>query len=63
MTLEDIEFELEMTGMSRDQKTKLLSSVKKSGFDAKALDKKLIAMGYEPVFTIYDDKDERKKKS
>lgn len=55
MTLEEIEFELEMTGMSREQLMKILSSVKRSGYDAKALDQKLRLMGFPPAFSIYDD--------
>ncbi|MBT5934889.1 hypothetical protein [Sulfurimonas sp.] len=58
MTIEEVEFELEMAGLSREQQIKLLSSIRRSGFDAKALDKKLLLMGFAPVFTIYDDKEE-----
>jgi len=63
MTLEEIEFELEMAGLSREQQIKIMSSIKRGGFDAKAVDKKLILMGFTPVFTIYDDEDERKQKN
>ena len=38
MTLEEIEFELEMAGLSREQQIKILNSVKRDGFDAKLLD-------------------------
>lgn len=58
MTIEEITFELEMTGMRLEEQRMLLSSIKRSGFDAKQLDRKLIAMGYAPVFTIYDDDDD-----
>jgi len=58
MTLDEIEFELEMAGLSREQIVKLLSFCKMHGFDGKVLDKKLQNMGYEPVFTIYDDEDD-----
>jgi len=58
MTLEEIEFELELAGLSREQQIKLLSSIKRSGFDAKAVDKKLQLMGFAPIFTIYDDDEE-----
>jgi len=58
MTIEEIAFELEMAGLSRDQQLKLLSSIKRAGFDAKAVDKKLILMGFTPIFSIYDDEDE-----
>jgi len=55
MTLEEIAFELELAGLRMEEQRMLLSSIKRSGFDAKTLDRKLIAMGYAPVFTIYDD--------
>lgn len=58
MTLEEISFELEMAGLRLEEKRMLLSSIKRSGFDAKVLDRKLISMGYAPVFTIYDDDEE-----
>jgi hypothetical protein len=58
MTLEEIEFELEMAGLSRDQQLKLLSSVRRGGYDAKALDQKLRLMGYPPIFTLYEDDEE-----
>jgi len=60
MTLEEIELELEMVGMPGDQLRKLLSAVKRDGFDAKALDRKLATMGYAPIFTIYDEPSEKK---
>ena len=55
MTTEEIAFELELAGLSREQQVKLLSSIKRSGFDAKAVDKKLLLMGFAPIFTVYDD--------
>jgi hypothetical protein len=58
MTLEEIEFELEMAGLSREQQIKILSSVKRGGYDAKALDQKLRLMGFPPAFSIYDDDEE-----
>lgn len=58
MTLEEISFELELAGLRMEEQRMLLSSIKRSGFDAKTLDRKLIAMGYAPVFTIYDDDEE-----
>ena len=58
MTLEEIEFELEMAGLSREQQVKLLSSVKIGGYDAKVLDQKLRLMGFPPAFSIYDDDEE-----
>ncbi len=58
MTLEEIELELELAGVSRDKIIKLLSFVKSNGYDAKALDRKLQTMGIEPVFSIYEEDDE-----
>lgn len=58
MSLEEIEFELELAGLNREQQIKLLSSIKRGGFDAKALDHKLLLMGFAPIFTIYDDDEE-----
>lgn len=55
MTLEEIEFELQLAGLRLEEQRMLLSSVKRNGFDAKLLDRKLIGMGYAPVFSIYDD--------
>lgn len=55
MTLEEIAFELELAGLRTEEQRMLLSSIKRSGFDAKVLDRKLIAMGYAPIFSIYDD--------
>lgn len=61
MTLEEIEFELEMAGLSREQQLKLLSSVKTGGYDAKVLDQKLRLMGYPPIFTMYEEDEEDEK--
>lgn len=58
MTLEEIELELELAGLSREQQVKLLSSVKRDGYDAKLLDQKLRMMGFPPAFSIYDEEDE-----
>ncbi len=55
MSLEEIEFELGLAGLSREEQLRLLSSIKRGGFDAKALDHKLLLMGFAPIFTIYDD--------
>ncbi|CAA6823364.1 MAG: Unknown protein [uncultured Sulfurovum sp.] len=57
MSLEEIEFELEMAGLSREQQVKMLNSVRRDGFDPKLLDRKLATMGFPPVFTIYDDEE------
>ena len=58
MTLEEIEFELEMAGLSREQQIKLLTAVERDGYDAKVLDQKLRLMGYPPIFTVYEEDDE-----
>ncbi|MBT8343692.1 MAG: hypothetical protein HKP62_07065 [Sulfurovum sp.] len=55
MTLEEIAFELELAGLRLEEQRMLLSSIKRSGFDPKLLDRKLIGMGYAPIFSIYDD--------
>lgn len=62
MTLDEIAFELELAGLSREQQVKLLSFCKANGFDAKVVDKKLQLMGYEPIFSIYEDDEEEQKK-
>ena len=61
MSEEEITFELELAGLSREQQVKLLSFCRTNGFDAKILDKKLMLMGYEPVFSIYDDEESDNK--
>ena len=55
MSTEEIEMELEFAGLSREQINKLMSFVRSNGFDASTMDKKLQLMGYEKVFTIYDE--------
>ncbi len=62
MDIKEIAFELEMAGLRLEEQRMLLSSIKRSGFDPKALDKKLFTMGYAPVFTIYDDDEEESDK-
>ena len=63
MTLDEIAFELELAGLSREQQVKLLSFCKANGFDAKVLDKKLQLMGYEPIFSFYEDEEEDQNKA
>ena len=55
MTIEEIRMELELAGVSLDKINKLIAFCKTNGFDAAAMDKKLNLMGFEKVFTIYDD--------
>lgn len=59
MTIDEIAYELELAGLSMDDKKMLLSAIKRSGFDPKAVDDKLKYMGYAPIFTIYDDDEEK----
>ncbi|CAA6808945.1 MAG: Unknown protein [uncultured Sulfurovum sp.] len=61
MNIEEIKFELELTGLSIGQITKLINAIKRDGFDAKQMDRKLISMGYSPIFTIYDDDEDNSK--
>ena len=58
MTIEEIAFELELAGLRMEEQRMLLSSIRRSGFDAKAVDKKLLLMGFVPIFTIYDDEND-----
>jgi len=55
MSIEEITYELELAGLSFDERQMLLSAIKRSGFDPKAVDEKLRFMGYAPIFTIYDE--------
>lgn len=55
MSIEEIEMELELAGVSRDKIIKLLAFCKSNGFDAAVMDRKLNLMGFEKVFTLYDD--------
>lgn len=57
ITIEEIAYELELAGLSFDEQRMLLSSIKRFGFDPKAMDAKLIALGYAPIFTIYDEEE------
>ncbi len=63
MTLEEIALELEMLGLSLEQRGKMLSSIQRDGFDPKAIDKKLFNMGFEPVFVLYEDEEDQKNTS
>ena len=55
MTIKEITFELQLAGLRIEEQRMILSSINRNGFDAKLLDRKLIGMGYAPVFSIYDD--------
>lgn len=59
MTLEEIALELEMLGLSGEQRGKILSSIQRDGFDPIAIDKKLFNMGFEPVFVLYADENDQ----
>jgi len=63
MNIEEIAFELELAGLSREQQLKILSSIRRAGFDAKAVDKKLMLMGFAPIFSIYDDEEDEEKQA
>jgi hypothetical protein len=63
MNIEEITFELELAGLTPDQKRKILMSIQRTGFDPKVVDQKLVAMGYERIFTIYDDEPNTDQKS
>jgi len=55
MTLEEIQKELEISGVAMEHVSKLVRICKRFGFDPKELDKRLLSWGYAKVFTIYDD--------
>lgn len=55
MTLEEIAFELKLTGLRLKEQHVPISSIKKSRFDTKVPNRKHIAMDYVPVFSIYDE--------
>jgi hypothetical protein len=63
MNIEEITFELELAGLTPDQQRKILLSIQRTGFDPKVVDHKLVAMGYERIFTIYDDEPNTNQKS
>jgi hypothetical protein len=50
--LDDIQFELELIGVPLSQQLKILTAVREGGFNPKAIDDKLVKMGFNPVFTI-----------
>ncbi|WP_348653142.1 hypothetical protein [uncultured Sulfurimonas sp.] len=58
MTIEEIKEELEMSGIEMEHVSKLVRMCKRSEFDPKELDIRLMKWGYPKVFTIYDDEDE-----
>lgn len=60
MTLEEIQLELEVAGVSMEHVAKLIRITKRFGFDPKDLDIKLQNWGYQKIFTIYDDPEEEK---
>lgn len=62
MNLDEISYELELAGLSFDERQMLLSAIKRSGFDPQAVDEKLKYMGFAPIFTIYDDLEDEKPK-
>lgn len=55
MTLEEIQNELEVSGVAMEHVSKLVRICKRFGFDSKELDTRLLKWGYAKIFTIYDD--------
>jgi len=55
MTLQEIQNELEISGVEMEHVSKLVRISKRFGYDPKKLDKQLILWGYAKIFTIYDD--------
>lgn len=55
MTIDEIALELELAGLSRPQKNKLLTFCQEYGYNAKSLDRKLTLMGYEPLFYMFEE--------
>lgn len=58
MTIEEIQEELEISGVEMEHVSKLVRMCKRFGFDAKEMDIRLLKWGYPKVFTIYDDEDD-----
>lgn len=59
MTLEEIQNELEISGVSMEHVSKLIRVCKRFGYDPKQLDKTLMLWGYAKIFTIYDDEGDK----
>ncbi len=57
MTFEEIQNELEVSGVAMEHVSKLVRICKRFGYDPKELDKRLLSWGYAKIFTIYDDDD------
>jgi hypothetical protein len=55
LTPEEVELELEFAGVSRGHIVKILSWCETYGYKPAELDRKLVSLGFEKVFTIYDD--------
>ena len=55
MTLEEIQKELEVSGVAMEHVSKLVRICKRFGYDPKELDKRLLNWGYTKIFTMYDD--------
>ena len=58
MTIEEIQQELEISGVEMEHVSKLVRMCKRFGYDPKELDTRLVNWGYAKIFTIYDDEDE-----
>ena len=59
MSLEEIQNELEISGVAMEHVSKLVRVSKRYGYDPKRLDKTLVLWGYAKIFTIYDDEDDK----
>lgn len=59
MTLEEIKYELEISGVAMEHVSKLVRVSKTYGYDPKKLDQTLSLWGYAKIFTIYDDEDDK----
>jgi len=55
MTLEELQYELEISGVEMEHVSKLVRMCKRFGYDPKKLDKQLVLWGYAQIFTIYED--------
>jgi len=55
MTIEEIQEELEISGVEMEHVSKLIRICKRFGFDPKEMDERLLKWGYPKVFTIYDE--------
>ena len=60
MTLDEIKYELEVSGVAMEHVSKLVRVTKRYGYEPKKLDQTLMLWGYPKIFTIYDEEEETK---